>query len=222
MTGVLGWMTSKGQYNVGLARRHGVEIEVTTDPPSAAVPSVARRDRCSSGVRRGAALLLRWTWRRSSFLVPVMAAAFFATYRGETLAAAIVVFFGPRATYLASASRREHREVMGEASALQPAIMAFGDRQGRATYDLYVIDVQGDRAEHSYRRFSQFKRRFEARTASTSGVLHRPAWLRPDRRCDAPLPAAPGSRGGTRLWARSVILHTTSVAAGLTVAWSNS
>ena len=36
MAGVLARMTSKGRYNVGLARRHGVEIEVTTDPASTA------------------------------------------------------------------------------------------------------------------------------------------------------------------------------------------
>ena len=36
MAGVLARMTSKGRYNVGLARRHGVEIEVTTDPAAAA------------------------------------------------------------------------------------------------------------------------------------------------------------------------------------------
>jgi lipid II:glycine glycyltransferase (peptidoglycan interpeptide bridge formation enzyme) len=88
-----------------------------------------------------------------------MAAAFFATYRGEALAAAIAVFFGPRATYLYGASRREHREVMAP-SALQAAIMASAIERGCATYDLYGIDAQGDRADHSYRRLSQFKRRF--------------------------------------------------------------
>ncbi len=45
-------------------------------------------------------------------------------------------------------------------SALQAGIMAEAIERGCATYDLYGIDVQGDQADHSYRRFSQFKRRF--------------------------------------------------------------
>jgi lipid II:glycine glycyltransferase (peptidoglycan interpeptide bridge formation enzyme) len=45
-------------------------------------------------------------------------------------------------------------------SALQAAIMASAIDRGCATYDLYGIDAQGDRADHSYRRLSQFKRHF--------------------------------------------------------------
>jgi lipid II:glycine glycyltransferase (peptidoglycan interpeptide bridge formation enzyme) len=60
---------------------------------------------------------------------------------------------------LYGASRREHREVMAP-SALQAAIMAEAIERGCATYDLYGIDVQRDQIDHSYRRLSQFKRRF--------------------------------------------------------------
>ena len=158
MAGVLARMTSKGRYNVGLARRHGVEIEVTTDPASAARfhPLLVE-----TAARQGfAAEPLCYLMDLAAILFPArMAAAFFATYRGETLAAAIVVFFGPRATYLYGASRREHREVMAP-SALQAAIMAEAIERGCATYDLYGIDAQGDRPDHAYRRLSQFKRRF--------------------------------------------------------------
>jgi lipid II:glycine glycyltransferase (peptidoglycan interpeptide bridge formation enzyme) len=88
-----------------------------------------------------------------------MGAAFFATYRGETLAAAIAIFLGPRATYLYGGSRREHHEVMAP-YAVQAAIMAAAIDRGCTSYDLYGIDAQGDRPDHAYRRFSQFKRRF--------------------------------------------------------------
>ena len=45
-------------------------------------------------------------------------------------------------------------------SALQAAVMAEAIERSCATYDLYGIDVQGDQPDHSYRRLSQFKRRF--------------------------------------------------------------
>jgi lipid II:glycine glycyltransferase (peptidoglycan interpeptide bridge formation enzyme) len=158
IAGVLVRMTSKGRYNVGLARRHGVQIEVTTDPASAARfhPLLVE-----TAARQGfAAEPLCYLMDLAAILFPArMAAAFFATYQGATLAAAIAVFFGPRATYLYGASRREHREVMAP-SALQAAIMAEAIERGCATYDLYGIDVQGDQANHPYRSLSQFKRRF--------------------------------------------------------------
>ena len=92
--------------------------------------------------------------RGSAILFPArMAAAFFATYQGETLAAAMVVFFGPRATYLYSASRREHRQMMAP-SALQAGIMAEAIERGCATHDLYGIDVQGDQNDHIFSRGS--------------------------------------------------------------------
>ncbi len=142
MAGVLARMTSKGRYNVGLARRHGVEVEATTDPASAARfhPLLAE-----TAARQGfAAEPLCYLMDLAATLFPArMAAAYFATYRGETLAAAIVVFFGPRATYLYGASRREHREVMAP-SALQAAIMASAIDRGCTTfYDLYGIDAPG-------------------------------------------------------------------------------
>ena len=106
MAAVLARMTPKGRYNIGLARRHGVEVASTTDPASAArfqplLVETARR-------QRFAAEPLCYLMDLAATLFPAgMAAAFFATYRGETLAAGLVVFFGPRATYLYGASRRD-------------------------------------------------------------------------------------------------------------------
>jgi peptidoglycan pentaglycine glycine transferase (the first glycine) len=183
MAGVLARMTSKGRYNVGLARRHGVEVEATTDPASAARfhPLLAE-----TAARQGfAAEPLCYLMDLAATLFPArMAAAYFATYRGETLAAAIVVFFGPRATYLYGASRREHREVMAP-SALQAAVMASAIDRGCATYDLYGIDAQGDRADHAYRRLSQFKRHFGGANRVYAGAQDLYSY---DRIADAMLP----------------------------------
>ena len=91
-----------------------------------------------------------------------MAAAFFATYRGETLAAAIGggLFFGPPRHLYGFTPAAEHREVMGGPPPFRPASWPRRSSNGCATYDLYGIDAQGDRPDHSYRRLSQFKRRF--------------------------------------------------------------
>src|SRR5262249_45804964 len=150
MAGVLVRMTSKGRYNVGLARRHGVEIEVTTDPAAAARfhPLLVE-----TAARQGfAAEPLCYLMDLAAILFPArMAAGFFATYRGATLAAAIAVFFGPRATYLYGASRREHREVMAP-SALQAAVIASAVDRGCALDDLCRIGAPARRARHVDRR----------------------------------------------------------------------
>ena len=157
MPAVLARMTSKGRYNVGLAGRHGVEVEMTSDPASAARfhPLLAE----TAARQRFAAEPLCYLMDLAATLFPAgMAAAFFAAYRGEILAAAIVVFHGLRATYLYGASRPAHRSVMAP-YALQAAIMAEAIGRGCATYDLYGIDATG-RPDHSYRLLSRFKRRF--------------------------------------------------------------
>jgi peptidoglycan pentaglycine glycine transferase (the first glycine) len=157
MPAVLARMTPKGRYNVRLAGRHGVEVAMTTDPASVArfhpllVETAARQ--------KFAAEPLCYLMDLAAVLFPEgRAAAFFATLQGEILAAAIVVFFGPRATFLYGASRAEHREVMAP-YALHAAVMAEAIARGCTLYDLYGVDSSG-RPDHAYHRLSQFKRRF--------------------------------------------------------------
>ena len=104
-------------------------------------------------------------------------------------------------------------------SALQAAIMAEAIERGCATYDLYGIDVQGDQANHAYRRLSQFKRRFGGANRVYIGAHDLYGY---DRIADAmlPLPATPGGRGGTRFSVRALIFHTTFDTADLMAAGS--
>jgi peptidoglycan pentaglycine glycine transferase (the first glycine) len=157
MPAVLGRMHPKGRYNVGLARRRGVDVAMTTDPAAAGrfhpllVETAARQ--------KFAAEPLCYVLDLAATLFPAgLAAAFFASYRGEVLAAAIAVFYGPRATFLYGASRREHRPVMA-CYALQAAVMAEAIGRGCTTYDLYGVDAAG-RPEHGYHLLSEFKRKF--------------------------------------------------------------
>jgi hypothetical protein len=190
MADVLARMTSKGRYNVGLARRHGVEVEVTTDPASAARfhPLLAE-----TAARQGfAAEPVCYLMDLAATLFPArMAAAFFATYRGETLAAGSDGALRP--------SGRHHG--LGDRSRLRH-VRPLRDRRPRRSGRPRVPPALAVQAS-LWGREPRLRRRT------------RPVRLPPDRRCDAPLPAAPGSRGGTRLSVRSLILHTTFVAAGL-------
>jgi lipid II:glycine glycyltransferase (peptidoglycan interpeptide bridge formation enzyme) len=70
-------------------------------------------------------------------------------------------------------------------SALQAAIMASAIDRGCTTYDLYGIDVQGDRTDHPYRRLSQFKRRFGGANRVYAGAHDLYSY---DRIADATLP----------------------------------
>jgi peptidoglycan pentaglycine glycine transferase (the first glycine) len=154
---VLGRMTPKGRYNVGLARRHGVAVTIDTDP------SVARPLHAllvETAARQGfAAEPLAYLFDLAATLfADGLAAAFFASYEGEVQAAALATFYGPRATYLYGAGRRAHGRVMA-GYAVQAAILAEAVRRGCTTYDLYGVDADG-RREHPYHRLSQFKRRF--------------------------------------------------------------
>lgn len=154
---VLARMTPKGRYNVGLAGRHGVTVAMETDPAAIRrfhplLAETARR-------QKFAAEPLCYLMDLAATLFPIgMAAAFFATYRGEVVAAAVAVFHGPRATYLYGASRRDHPKVMAP-YAVQAAVMAEAAARGCTVYDLYGVDALG-RPDHGYAKLSQFKSRF--------------------------------------------------------------
>jgi lipid II:glycine glycyltransferase (peptidoglycan interpeptide bridge formation enzyme) len=157
MPAVLARMHPKGRYNIALARRHGVTVEMTTDPAAAGrfhpilIETAARQT--------FAAEPLCYLMDLAATLFPAgLAAAFFAWYGGQVLAAAIAVFHGPRATFLYGASRREHRPVMA-CYALQAAVLAAAIDRGCTSYDLYGIDASG-LADHAYHLLSEFKRKF--------------------------------------------------------------
>ena len=64
---------------------------------------------------------------------------FFASYHGQPIATALVVFFGRTAYYLHGASANEHRDVMAP-YALHWEIMREAKRRGCMTYDLWGVD----------------------------------------------------------------------------------
>ena len=86
---------------------------------------------------------------------------FFAEYRGERLAAALVVYFGDRATYLFGGSSARHRRVMAP-YLLHFEAMSVAKARGHRWYDLYGVSPL-EKPRHRWANISAFKRKFGGR-----------------------------------------------------------
>lgn len=154
---ILAAMKPKGRYNIRLAARRGVTVEVTDS---------------LQALRRFYALFAQ-TARRDGFfaepfgffinLVGALAPAgmvrlYFATHDGVDLATAIVVHFGPRAVYLYGATADVGRNLMAS-YAVQWAIVRDSRAAGLREYDFYGFEPHG-LTDHLYAGFSRFKRQF--------------------------------------------------------------
>ncbi|HLJ54262.1 MAG TPA: peptidoglycan bridge formation glycyltransferase FemA/FemB family protein [Chthonomonadaceae bacterium] len=154
---LLAQMHAKGRYNIGIARRHGVEVARSTN---------------MADLRRFYRLFHETAVQGDFFAEPYgfflnlgaslfparQAELFFSEWQGETLAALLVVYFGGRATYLFGGTSRSRRNVMPAYAAHWAAMQAARER-GCAEYDLYGYDPFGQ-PDHLYAGFSRFKRQF--------------------------------------------------------------
>jgi len=154
---LLARMHPKGRYNLGLSRRHGVQVT---------------RSSHISDVRRFHQLFFETADRGDFFAEPYgfflnlgaalfptrHAEMFFAEWHGETLAALLVVYFGRRATYLFGGSSTRHRNVMPAYAAHWAAVQEARNR-GCLEYDFYGYDPFGQ-PDHLYAGFSRFKKQF--------------------------------------------------------------
>lgn len=164
---LLAQMQPKGRYNIRLSERHGVRVTQSSE----------MRD-----IRRFFALFADTATRSGFFGEPFsfflnlgaalfpsgMAELFFAEWRGETLAAAIVIHFGARATYLYGGSSSNARSVM-PTYALHWAIAQAARDRGCTEYDLYGYDPF-EQPDHPYSGFSRFKRQFGGRRLDAVGA----------------------------------------------------
>jgi lipid II:glycine glycyltransferase (peptidoglycan interpeptide bridge formation enzyme) len=154
---LLSQMHPKGRYNLGLSRRHGVQVTRSTS---------------MSELRRFHALFIDTANRGDFFAEPYgfflnlganlfpagMAELYFSEYEGETLATLLVIYFGRRATYLFGGSSTRHRNVMPAYAAHWAAINGARER-GCVEYDFYGYDPFGQ-PDHLYAGFSRFKKQF--------------------------------------------------------------
>lgn len=154
---ILAQMKPKGRYNIRVARRYGVSVvEDNSDEGLADFlriygRTVARHaiDRKPAGYFR--TLLGILSSRHQGSL-------YFAEYRGRRLAAALVVYFGSRATYYFGGSLVLHRRVMAP-YLLHFEIMRQAKARGCEKYDLWGVAPQ-DATDDPWRDISVFKRKF--------------------------------------------------------------
>lgn len=172
---LLAAMREKTRYNVRLAERKGVEVAhyLHQDAEASAtfwslLARTASRDGFRTHTRAYYEALVR---QRSDDFSNEL---FFAQYRGDAVAAAMVNFYRGTATFLHGASSGERREVMGP-HLLHWRIMQEALRRGCARYDWWGID------EARWPGVTRFKRGFGGRMVaypSSVDVIYRPIHYR--------------------------------------------
>jgi len=154
---ILAQMKPKGRYNVGVARRYGVSVIEDSSPQGLADFQCIYEE---TAVRQGMEA------KPSDYFQQLLSLArpsrhvsiFFAEYQGIRLATALVIYFGPRATYFFGGSRDIHRHVMAP-YLLHFEIMRKAKSLGHSCYDLWGIAPAND-PEHPWSNFTAFKAKF--------------------------------------------------------------
>ncbi len=154
---ILGQMKPKGRYSIGLARRHGVSVvEDASDQGVADFLAIyqdmadRQRLRAKSPEYFRTLVSMLLSQRRGS--------VFFADYEETRIAAAVVVYFGRRATYFFGGSLDSHRKVMAP-YLLHFEIMRRAKALGHDWYDLWGIAPENE-PDHPWQNISVFKRKF--------------------------------------------------------------
>jgi len=155
--GILAQMKPKGRYNIRVAQRHCVKVvEDTSAQGLADFLSIYQAMAAHQGIQPKSASYFEdlvstlWSAQKGSF--------FFAEYQGARLAAALVVYFGKRATYFFGGSLNHHRHVMAP-YLLHFEIMRRAKALGFAEYDLWGV-APAEQSDHPWGEISVFKRKF--------------------------------------------------------------
>ena len=154
---ILAHMKPKGRYNIRVAQKHGVSVvednsgRGLVDFLAIYAETTARQKMETKPPDYFEALL-------STLSSAEKGSVFFAEYQGTRLAAAIVVYFARKATYLFSASLASQRQVMAP-YLLHFEIMRRARARGYEWYDFWGIAPE-DAPTHPWWDFSVFKRKF--------------------------------------------------------------
>ncbi|MFC4313205.1 peptidoglycan bridge formation glycyltransferase FemA/FemB family protein [Steroidobacter flavus] len=154
---ILAQMKPKGRYNIRVAQRHGVTVVEDTSERGLAdflrvyKRTVGRHQIDAKEPDYFRTLLAILSDRRQGSI-------YFAEHRGKRLAAALVVYFGGRATYLFGGSLVMNRQVMA-GYLLHFEIMRRAKERGCEWYDLWGVAPQ-DQPDHPWRDISVFKRKY--------------------------------------------------------------
>jgi peptidoglycan pentaglycine glycine transferase (the first glycine) len=161
----LAQMKPKGRYNLRLSQRHGVETGFVAE--DWAIPRFYELF-ASSVERQG---FFGEPYRFFVNLCQTLFAAGiaeigWADWEGEWLSAILVIYWGDRATYLYGGRSGDHPERMGN-YALHWAAMERAKSRDCCLYDFYGYS---ENQNHSYAKFSQFKRQFGGQVVRTIGA----------------------------------------------------
>lgn len=154
---ILAQMKPKGRYNIRVAQRH--QVSVIEDNSSQGLADFLRIYR-RTAARQGIGIKPPSYFRTlvASRLPLKQVAVFFAEYQGRRLAAALIIYFGRRATYFYGGSLALHRRVMAP-YLLHYEIMRRAKAMGYECYDLWGIAPAGI-PDHPWQDISVFKRKF--------------------------------------------------------------
>jgi len=154
---ILAQMKPKGRYNIGVARRHNVSIvEDASEQGLRDFLGIYEETMTRQGQKpkppnyfRNLVLFSSPADRRSLF---------FAEYQGMRIATALVMYFGPKATYFFGGSRDIHRQVMAP-YLLHFEVMRKAKALGHEWYDLWGI-APANEPDHPWQNLSVFKAKF--------------------------------------------------------------
>jgi peptidoglycan pentaglycine glycine transferase (the first glycine) len=154
---ILAQMKPKGKYNIRVAQRHNVSV--TQDTSEQGLRDFLRIYK-RTAIRQCIGMKPPGYFRLLvSMLLPLeQVELFFAEHQGRRLAAALVIYFGSRATYLYGGSLALRRRVMAS-YLLQYEIMRRAKAMGYEWYDLWGI-APANELDHPWREISVFKRKF--------------------------------------------------------------
>lgn len=128
-------MRAKTRYNIGLARRRGVEIKISDDY-SDIFYRLIRKTRERQGFSSYTEEHYKNFFKISNGFKVKM---FLAEYQEKVIVASIVVFFGDRVISLHTGSDYEYRALKG-ADLLRWNVILYAKKMGYKTYDFWGID----------------------------------------------------------------------------------
>jgi len=164
---LLSEMKQKTRYNINLAKKKGVEIEVTTDPEKAKIffdimKQTSKRDKF--GVHS-----LKHYEKMLEVLGPKkIIQLYLAKYDGKYIAANIVSFFGNTVSYLHGASANEYRNVMAP-YLLQWQAIKDAKKGDYRYYDFWGI-APDDSPKHPWAGVTRFKKGFGGEQVDLPGT----------------------------------------------------
>jgi len=174
---LLAQMKQKTRYNINLARRHGAEIISIGDEKKAKETFIsllfetAKRNNFRTHPEKYYIEMMEMFLNNRAAGEFFSERLFFARYQGKITTAALIGFFGGRATYLHGGSSDEYKNIMAP-YLLHWEIMRVAKRLGCSEYDFWgiVTDKTDSKQKQKWEGFSRFKMGFGGRIVEYSGA----------------------------------------------------